>query len=168
MNKRMLATIPAAFALALGTPGIAHAAPVADVSEGPADVLAIAGNVKFAGDTATVSFVYKCTGEPVHVWASVKQLEDPNAVADWTFDSHGTSGKSRAWYDTHSVAQCFGDKAQRVTLTMQRADFSRFGGPAWHQLRNGVGYVQICLTQGGGETEQPTAFAALNDWVRVH
>lgn len=156
--------------LALAFPGAAAAAPVADISEGPADILAIAGNVAVDGDTATVWFVYRCTGKAPAVWASVKQLDDPSATADWTFETHGTSGQSAAWYDTHVVAPCHGKKATRMTVTMTRADFSEFGGPACEQLEDGVGYVQLCLTQGGSEDPSgppPTAFAAFNDWVEV-
>lgn len=169
MSKRALAVVPAAIALALSGSGAAWAAPVADVSEGTADILSIAGHVKFSGDTASVSFVYKCSGEAPAVWASVKQLADPSATADWTFDTHGTSGQSRAWYDTHTEAECRGDKATRMTVELTRADFSEFDGPAWQRLQTGVGYVQLCLTQGGSDLEgpPPTGFAAFNDWVNV-
>jgi hypothetical protein len=154
MIKRTLAVLPAAVAMALSGSGAAWAAPVADVSEGTADVLSIAGHVTFSGDTASVSFVYKCTGEPAAVWASIKQLEDPRATAPWTFETHGTSGQSDAWYDMHGTAPCHGNKATRMTVQMTRADFSASGGPKWEQLENGVGYVQLCLTQGGGETRR--------------
>ena len=166
MSKRALAVLPAAVVMALSGSGAAWAGPVADISEGTADIMAIAGNVSFSGDTATVSFVYKCTGDAPAVWASVKQLEDPSATADWDFDTHGTSGQSEAWYDTHTMAPCHGNKATRMTVEMNRADFSPFGGPAWEQLETGVGYVQLCLTQGeeGGDM---TGFAAFNDWVNV-
>ena len=86
------------------------------------------------------------------------------ATADWTFDSHSTSRQSEAWYDTHTGAPTHGDRATRMTVEMQRADF----GPAasWKQLKNGVGYVQLCLTQGE-EGPAGTGFAAFDDWVNV-
>ena len=164
MFKRALAVVPAAMAMALSGSGAAWAGPVADVSEGTAEVLSIAGNVTFSGDTASLSFVYKCTGEAPAVWASVKQLADPSATADWDFDTHSTSSQSRAWYDTHTEAPCHGDRATRMTVEMDRADFGP--GASWKQLKTGVGYVQLCLTQGE-EGPEGTGFAAFNDWVNV-
>jgi len=173
MRKRALAVVPAALALLVGLPGTASAAgPVADIDMGTAQILGITPVASASGDTAVLHFRYRCSGAPsAAVWASVKQLDDPTATADWDFDSHGTSGQSAAWYDSHVEVPCdtaaATPRTRTAKVTVRRADYSEYGGPAWDRLVRGTGYVQLCVTVGGPEDAEPVGFAAHYEWVPV-
>jgi hypothetical protein len=90
MIKRTLAVLPAAVAMASAARA-AWAAPVADVSEGTADVLSIAATSR---SRATRRACRSSTSAPAgrRRLGSVKQLEDPRATAPWTFDTTGPAG----------------------------------------------------------------------------
>lgn len=166
-TRRGLAALVAALGLTAALPGIAAAAPVADISSPGLEILAVNGVVAVDEDTATVSFVYKCSSEtPAVLWASAKQLVEPDAVAEaWDFDTHGTSmhPDTNAWYDTHDTVACDAPgrpaRARHATVEITRATYP--WGRTWDQMTDGVAYVQLCLSTGD---EENGGFAAFYEW----
>lgn len=167
--RRAVAATAATSALLLAAPQAASAAPSADISSENLEIIGITGVTAVRGGTASVSFNYRCTGtEMAYLWASAKQLDDPNAIdPTWNFDTHGTSGLSASWYDTHEVVPCdVGEGPGRVrhaTVELHEWDnlISWQTGQVVKELdpmEAGMAYVQLCLSVGDDDEGELAAY----------
>ena len=158
----LLAVLPAAAALALGT----QATALADVPSG--SFSQVLGSVRVDPSDPTRAVVtarYRCTGE-AHLWVSVKQTAE--RTADPRLAEEGSSAISAAWSDSHrNGVTCDG----RIHVDRFEVDQLE---PLWgsedpkstvfEPLAKGWGYVQFCLyddtTGEGGATDN--AFRAVH------
>jgi hypothetical protein len=154
--KKVLLTAAALLAVAIGTTGVATAAP------GKTDAQ-ILGNVRIDPTDPTVGYVtarYICQpGAPdstaaAHLWVSVKQTADRSP--DNALKGEGSSEISAAWSQSHPTAQVVCDgKWHTDTFTVSHAEYG-FGS-----LAKGQGYVQFCLFGGEGTYTASQRFAAV-------
>ena len=152
--KRALLPAAALLAVAIGTVGIATAAPSKKTD---AQVL---GNVKIDSNDPTVAYVtarYICNGgmtDQTHLWVSVKQTADRRP--DRRLKAEESSSISAAWSQNHPTAQVVCDGKWHVdTFTVSHEEYG-FG-----ELEPGQGYVQFCLFGGDGTFTASMQFAAV-------
>jgi hypothetical protein len=107
--------------------------PASAAEETSAEIAWVKNNVVVTGanpDEATIMAKYRCTGEGVHLWASVKQ--GPNIDEDTN-----SSTDAESWYETPEgpVPVCDG-KNHVIRYTVTRVD-------GFDTLEKGRGWVQF-------------------------
>ena len=128
--SRVVTTAALSAGAVVATAGAAYAAPATAVPE--------VKNVVVTGtnpDQAVVHVKYRCSGEPIHLWASVKQGPGIDPAT-----GHTGSADADAWYETTDeelTPTCDGQShVLRYTL-------DRVGG--FDRLHSGPAYVQFVI-----------------------
>ena len=143
MRRALIAAAGAALATVAAVGGAATAAPAETSPEiaWAKNIVVVKGNNP---DQAIVMTKYRCVGEGVRLWASIKQ--GPNVT-----ETNNTSADADSWYETPEgpVPQCDG-KTHVIRYNVTRVE-------GFEPLRTGKAWVQFVFFYIDGDGENRAA-----------
>ena len=146
MRGSLIAAAGAALATVVAVGGAATAA-----EETSPEIAWVKNNVVVKGnnpDQATIMAKYRCVGEGVHLWASVKQ--GPNVT-----ETNNSSAVADSWYETPEgpAPRCDG-KTHVIRYTVTRVE-------GWEALKTGRAWVQFVFFYGAGNRAADVGWATV-------
>ena len=123
-------------------------------------------------DKAIVKVRYKCEGQGVHLWASVKQGRAVNHYKSTPERPSPPADIARSWYETPEgpVPYCDG-KAHTFRYVISRVTEGTETHPkAWKRLKDGRAWAQFVIfsvPEGSDPETTPPTREAFAGWVHV-